>query len=378
MEHEDIPVSGRETAFFAAANTERGFFNGFPALFGGGRIADRLFVVKGGPGTGKSRFMRDAADYAAAHGWRAVFLYCSSDPASLDGVILHASGRPTLALIDGTPPHAWELSRPGVREELIDLGTFWDADALRRSADTIDRLAQEKAAAYRRVYAYLEACGQADDVCGSLAEPLADGEVLRARAERLIRSSLRGARQPDTGAKYADLSPGGTPLPPLFRKAFGMTGLSRLDTIDRAADRVLCVGDRFGLGSRFVRLLYESSVRQGLTVTVTRSPLHPDRMDGILWHDTGLCVLDDTPAGCAQGCQARVMDLRRCADRESLRGLRAELREAASLRDSLLDAALRRFGDVRRAHFALETVYSAAMDFVAKERFTEAFCSRTF
>lgn len=378
MDTRDTDRAGAETAFFAAANTEAGFVSRYPALFGGGRV-DRLYVIKGGPGTGKSRFMREAANYAAARGRRAVYLYCSSDPASLDGVILHAPGEPTVGLLDGTPPHAWEPSRPGVCEELIDLGAFWDSQALRCASDTIGRLTDGKRAAYGRVYACLAAAGQAARVTDSLTEPMTDAAALRAKAERLIRGSLR-AERPGGADTYTDLAPGGRLLPPLFRKGYGMSGVSRTDTLDRCASRLLCVGDAYGAGSRFMELLRRVSAERGLPVLVTHDPLRPDRIDGLFWPDTGLCVLRDAIVGTAvtAGAEAQAVDLRRYLDAEGVRRVRPALREAAALKTAALTAALHALADVRAAHFGLEAVYAAAMDFPAKERFTEAFCQRTF
>ena len=374
------PPAGRETAFFAAANTEAGFVSRYPALFCEGRV-DRLYVIKGGPGTGKSRFMRNAADYAAARGRRAIYLYCSSDPSSLDGVILYGAGKPIVGLLDGTPPHAWEPARPGVREELIDLGAFWDSQALRRAADGIGRLADEKAAAYRRVYACLGAAGQAARVTDSLTEPLTDTAALRVKAERLIRGSLKAENAAGAGGACDDAFPGGRLLPPLFRRAIGMGGVSRTDTLERHASRLLYVGDAHGSGSRFMEMLYRVSAERGLPVLVTHDPLRPDHIDGLLWTDTGLCVLRDDMVETAcmtdtVGAQNRTVDLRRYLDAEGLRRVRPALREAAALKTAAVTAALHGLAEVREAHFGLEAVYAAAMDFAAKERFSEAFCKR--
>ena len=44
--------------YFASANGTEGFANYFPEVFGGCR---RLYVILGGPGTGKSRFLNEVA-----------------------------------------------------------------------------------------------------------------------------------------------------------------------------------------------------------------------------------------------------------------------------------------------------------------------------
>ena len=46
--------------FFAASNTEAGFVSYFAENFR--RRADRCYIIKGGPGTGKSRLMREMGE----------------------------------------------------------------------------------------------------------------------------------------------------------------------------------------------------------------------------------------------------------------------------------------------------------------------------
>ena len=89
---------------FAASNSAEGFRNYYGEIFTDDRI-DRLYIVKGGPGTGKSHFMRAVARYARGRGYDAVEFYCSSDPTSLDGLLLTKEGSPTIGFLDGTAPH---------------------------------------------------------------------------------------------------------------------------------------------------------------------------------------------------------------------------------------------------------------------------------
>ena len=51
--------------FFASMNSGDGFISYFKEIFSS---LDRLYIIKGGPGTGKSRFMREAAQQAEETG----------------------------------------------------------------------------------------------------------------------------------------------------------------------------------------------------------------------------------------------------------------------------------------------------------------------
>ena len=61
-----------------------------------------LIILKDGPGCGKSTFMRRTTAAMEERGLESVYIHCSGDPDSLDGVIFPAIGT---AIVDGTAPH---------------------------------------------------------------------------------------------------------------------------------------------------------------------------------------------------------------------------------------------------------------------------------
>ena len=95
--------------FFLGANSGEGFFSLYPQLCR--EEARRIFVIKSGPGSGKSTAMRTLAK---ALGDAQEEILCSSDPASLDGVVF-----PDLALLDGTAPHVTEPDFPGAGGDIL-------------------------------------------------------------------------------------------------------------------------------------------------------------------------------------------------------------------------------------------------------------------
>ena len=82
-------TNGR-SAYFAAVNSGRGFVSLFEGIFFGESIT-RRYIIKGGPGTGKSSFMRRVGQRALGEGRGVEYYYCSSDTASLDGVVIDGS-----------------------------------------------------------------------------------------------------------------------------------------------------------------------------------------------------------------------------------------------------------------------------------------------
>ncbi|MBE6561981.1 MAG: hypothetical protein E7662_12740, partial [Ruminococcaceae bacterium] len=73
--------------YFAGANTADGFIGAYPAFINE-RALDRLYILKGGSGTGKSTLIKTCAARAEEAGAEVTLLLCSSDPSSADAIIL--------------------------------------------------------------------------------------------------------------------------------------------------------------------------------------------------------------------------------------------------------------------------------------------------
>ncbi|WP_051514960.1 hypothetical protein [Fervidicella metallireducens] len=64
--------------------------------------AKRVYIIKGGPGCGKSTFIRRVGNELLANDFDVDFIYCSADKDSLDGIFIHEID---VAIVDGTAPH---------------------------------------------------------------------------------------------------------------------------------------------------------------------------------------------------------------------------------------------------------------------------------
>lgn len=90
--------------FFLGANTPQGFVSRFDQLFSA-EDGWRCFVIKGGPGSGKSTMMKKIAASLEQRFDNLERIHCSSDVSSLDGVICPAL---KFSVADGTAPHVRE------------------------------------------------------------------------------------------------------------------------------------------------------------------------------------------------------------------------------------------------------------------------------
>jgi len=91
---------GQLKKVFPGGNTAQGFYSFYDYIIE--PDATRIFIIKGGPGVGKSTFMRKIGEVMLERGYDVEFHCCSSDNNSLDGVVINSI---KVALIDGTAPH---------------------------------------------------------------------------------------------------------------------------------------------------------------------------------------------------------------------------------------------------------------------------------
>lgn len=142
---------------FLGANTRYGFKSLYETLLTDYENYNvTVYILKGGPGTGKSTFVKKVIGLLESLGCSMDVVHCSGDPLSLDGVISTEGG---IAVVDGTSPHMIDPMCPGAREEIINLGAFWDTSFLVRYRDDIIQFMKDKSDYYKRAYHYLQAAG---------------------------------------------------------------------------------------------------------------------------------------------------------------------------------------------------------------------------
>lgn len=354
-----IMKSMGEDAYFAASNSAFGFYSYYPQCFDAARVR-RVYAIKGGPGTGKSRFMREVAEYAKERGAACEYIYCSSDPNSLDGVIL-TLGEECIALLDATAPHVYEPCVPGAREEIVNLGAFWDGEKLAGRIDEINEQNAEKKKAYRMAYRYLAAYGEMSANRDDLVAPYIRLEAMEQFAQKLLWEIPRGK---------------GFSSQPALIRSVGMEGVVSFDTYFAGAKRIFLVEDCRGSAQYFMRILYQQIERKRLKIRISHDPILPERIDGIYLCEHDLAFVVGKGADCSYPYKR--VGTRRFVDTASMKDIKSLLNHAEQMCRAMLGGAVQALTLVRKAHFCMEEIYIASMDFVAKEAFTKSFCEGLF
>jgi len=140
--------------YFSGSNSGEGFYNLFDGIMPQWERLKRYFMIKGGPGVGKSTLMKRVAARAEEVGAEVERFYCSGDPDSLDAVRLVAQG---IVFADATSPHAMDPKFPGAVEEIVNLGEQIERNRITKYRDAVEELTKKNKISYRRAYAFLRA-----------------------------------------------------------------------------------------------------------------------------------------------------------------------------------------------------------------------------
>lgn len=143
-------MAGKIRNYYAGGNTARGFYSLYNSNLKG---LDRLFILKGGPGTGKSSLMKKIGYEWNQQGYDIEFLHCSSDNNSIDGLIIP---KLKVGIVDGTAPHVIEPKVPGVIDEYVNLGIAWDSSKLNEDKLAISELTTQISEAFQSAYSTFE------------------------------------------------------------------------------------------------------------------------------------------------------------------------------------------------------------------------------
>lgn len=171
---------------FRGANTCRGFKGYYEEMINAFYDCHKegaVYVIKGGPGTGKSTFMKKTAELLDGEGCEVGLIRCSGDTGSLDGVYSESGG---IMVIDGTAPHCTEARIAGVSGEIINFGRFWNRDVLAAKRQEIELFTARKQLAYASAYGFLAAAREMQKIAEKIADARVDRNVLGAAVESVL------------------------------------------------------------------------------------------------------------------------------------------------------------------------------------------------
>jgi len=323
--------------YFAAANGYNGFRSYFDEVFAS-RDYRRIIVLKGGPGTGKSSFMRKIKA-SFDEGFDIEEIYCSSDPNSLDGVIVKSEhGR--VAVLDGTAPHERDARIPGAIDEIVDLGCLWSKEWLTAKREKILNLSLEKAKAYKTAYACLSVAGCAQRESLKLSAI----PELSSASKALLRDFASSIAQKGEGKKTTRLV-----------SSFGRYGHYRLTTLEGVSKRIISLKGSTRQKQGVMKHLFRCFEDIDSDIILFPTALNEAELEAIHLNANGISIVTEE-GGEPLDCNEFIKESSEI-DRARTEALEVGITKAA------LGEAERWFSIASDLHFRLEEIYTAAMNF---------------
>jgi len=331
-------------SFFLGANSSRGFFSFYDELIDL-KKAKAVYILKGCPGCGKSSLMKKIVAAAEKKGLGVERIYCSSDPDSLDGIILPEL---STAVVDGTAPHVVEPSFPLAVESYVDLGRFADKASLQALKSEIISTKEKHASCFKHVYRFTACAGKLDNELFDIALSGCSIEKIRKKAERIISAEIPKSKGCGTAKKR-------------FLSAISPKGYLTLPLHDDL--KLYALEDTYALGHFLLSPISDAAEKSGLSIIKCYNPLIPERLEHLFIPELKLAFVtksSDTITGNEYYKKIRIDSM---ILPEALRANKKRLSAIKHLKTEMLSASCSALSEAKSIHDELENIYNPYIDF---------------
>lgn len=341
-----MSILNSQPMFFLGANSPKGFISKFGEAFS---HSDgwHTYIIKGGPGTGKSTLMKRTADYFLRQGLRAHLCPCSSDPASLDAVIFPDI---RVIILDGTAPHVVEPIYPGACEEIINMGDCWDASALRNNRKEIVALTNLNKSYHKKASNCLIAAGCMGEDISSYAAACTNTDKAYSFGMSLAKKYIPKLKA--QGIEWQRFLSGVSPKGHIFYKK----------TLDKMCDEKIIVSDEYGAASPAIMdAVREYALTSGHEIISCRCPLRPEKVEHIILPSLRLCFCTSNKYHPVDS-KERVIHARRFMDMKAFHLDRQRVNFSRKSEAEMITLAAESLMEAKAVHDDLEAYYISAMD----------------
>lgn len=343
---------------FPGAITSQGFYSFYHYMIQQ-KNANHIFILKGGPGVGKSTFMKKIGQTMLERGYDIEYHCCSSDNSSIDGVVI-----PNLkiALLDGTAPHIVDPKTPGAVDEIVNLGEYWDEAVLKCSRREILSCTAKVSSNYPRVYLGLQEAKIALEEWKSYTIPYQNWSKINQLALKMEKEIFIFAPREQGNERHL-FAWGNTPQ--------GKTQF--IDTLLNNTDRLYMLVGQPGLGkSTFLARMAERAVSYGLDIEYYHNTLDPAKLDLIILPALRIAfVINAEPYTYTPKFEGEILtlDFEQSLNVAQLMGdCGEEIRDCQQRVNQHISRAQRHSEKAKATHDILEKYYVPAMNFADIEK----------
>ncbi|NMH70167.1 hypothetical protein HF072_15410 [Bacillus sp. RO3] len=272
-------MAGKVRHYYAGGNTAKGFYSLYDSVLEG---LGRLYILKGGPGTGKSSLMKSIGERFEEKGLDVDYLHCASDNQSIDGVLLPEFG---VGVVDGTAPHVIEPKAPGVIEEYVNLGVAWDSEELSRHREVILKLNDHIASLFNKAYTSFAASLRAHDEIEDIYISNMDFKEANELTDELISLFFHNQNLSKTPAVKHRFLGAATPE----------GAVDFIQNLTEDVPKRYFIKGRAGSGkSTMLKKIAAAGEERGFDVEVYHCGFDPNSLDMLIIREKGIAIFDST------------------------------------------------------------------------------------
>lgn len=337
--------------FFLGANSPQGFVSRFDQL-DYGDPQWHTFIIKGGPGCGKSSFLKRLSSIFAERSPRMEEILCSSDPDSLDALILPEW---KVSIADGTAPHILEPRYPAVSESILSFGDFLDPIKLKPHSETIRQINRLISKNYTQAVNCLAAARSFLNDSSRIEVSCLNLEKLSAYASHF---AARNFPRRSASAAQERVR---------FLSSFHAQGMTLLTNSIPSLCPKLCFvcDDCGGAAPLFLSALRSRALENGYSPITCFCPLAPhSRIDHLLLPELGMAFLTENRFHDLSGLQPQQrIHAKRFWEDDIIRRHKKRISFSNKAAAQMIGQAVGILSENKELHDRLEELYLPAMDF---------------
>ena len=349
----------KQIKYFLASNSCDGFVSYFDTCFDP-KDGWKAYVIKGGPGTGKSSFMKKIVKRAEDEGYSVHRCPCSSDPDSLDAVVIP---KLKVSVLDGTAPHVIDPQYPGAVENILNFGDFWHKEKLVAKRTEIIKLTDKNKALHKTASAFLKSAGTLLKENRSIVIKNVDTAKAESYASVLAKKYLKEKGS----AENEDIR---------FLSAVSPKGVVNFEeTVYAFCDKFVIIKDETGVVSSFIfDIIRQKALSRKLKIITVKNPFLPNVTEHILIPELGVAFLRESKYFGFKTDSRRIHAKRFMKSEETSKKVKINYKTAKML----IGFAIETLKNAKSVHDELEENFIGAMDYQRIDRFTEKFCENLF
>lgn len=333
---------------FASGNTSEGYQSYLPGLLEG---LERVYILKGAPGSGRSTFIRQTGLDISKLGYDAEFYVSPFNGTSLEGVVFPQLG---MAVVDGSEPGPLEPRYPGVTGEIINLGDCWDKDEMQAHKEQIKSLV--------------------DTVAQGTEEAVERLREIKLAKEHLKRCWLSSLNLERLGVLVQELTREIIERQAGERHYYGsnLTSQGMVSYIDELSldcrKRYILTGPPGSGKSTVLAAIGEKAREKGYRVEYYHSGLNPDSLDMVIIADLQVALIDNSNRNLSIRLSDIIINTEDYLDAPPDEEDSWEINEARRRLEGAFLQAVEVLKEVESCRKRLQRFYTRAMDFAEVDR----------